>query len=347
MTEDVHLQDFLAIPLYNIKAVEQSTGISASTLRAWERRYNVCRPHRAASGYRLYSDRDIAMIGWLKTQVDVGMSISQAVAKLENLIEEAGSLAQVMLPGNRESVTAPPTSAIHHLTVRNYTTLQTELLQALMAFDETTAEHLLAEAFALYPMELIGENLIAPVLVEIGERWHRGEVTVTREHYASTLLQQQLAAVLRTVPHPNKKFLIWVACVPGEEHEIGALLLTIYLRRAGYQAQYLGKNIMAADLVSDVGYYQPALILLSAATEASAERLRLLAQVLNNLTTFRPIIGYGGRIFQQQPTLRNEIMGVYMGDSAYEAVANTEELLGVPSDSKPKPLAVASIPSFY
>lgn len=347
MSEDLRLQDYLAVPLYNIKAVEQSTGISASTLRAWERRYNICRPHRAASGYRLYSDRDITIIRWLKTQVDVGMSISQAVAWLENLIEDAGNLAQVILPGNSEVGPTQFVPATHQMMQRNYTTLQSELLQALLTFDETAAEQVLAEAFALYPMELIGENLITPVLVEIGERWHRREITVTREHYASALLQQQLAAILRTAPRPNKKFLIWVMCGPGEDHEIGAMLLTIYLRRAGYQAQYLGKNIMAADLISDVGYYQPALILLSAATEETAQRLGSLTAALNQLTSFRPIVGYGGRIFQQQPTLRNQITGIYMGDSAYEAVANTEELLEAAFDPKPKQVAIVSPPSLH
>jgi len=347
MSEDVRLQEYLAVPLYNIKAVEQSTGISASTLRAWERRYHVCRPTRSESGYRLYSDRDIAVIRWLKTQVDAGMAISQAVVWLENLTEDAGSLVQAVLPGNSEAVTAPSVPATHQMMRRDYATLQTELLQALLSFDERAAEHVLAEAFALYPMELIGEHLITPVLVEIGERWHRGEVTITREHYATTLLQQRLAAILRTVPNPNKKSLIWVACAPGEEHEIGSLLLTVYLRRAGYQAQYLGKNIMSADLISDVGHCQPALVLLSASTQATAERLRALSEALNKLPTFRPMIGYGGRIFQQQLALRSEIAGVYMGDSAYEAVANTEELLGASSDSKLKQSALESLPSFY
>jgi len=347
VSDDVRLQEYFVVPLYNIKAVEQNTGISASTLRAWERRYQVCRPQRSESGYRLYSERDIALIRWLKSQVDVGMSISQATTWLENLIDSAGSVAQVILPGNRDVVAEPIVPAPHHLMRRDYAVLQAELLQALLAFEERIAENVLAEAFALYPMELVGENLIVPVLVEIGERWHRGEVTSTREHYASTLLQQRLAAILRTAPNPNHKPLIWVACAPGEEHEIGVMLLTIYLRRAGYQAQYLGKNIMPADLVSDVGHYQPALILLSATTRETAVRLQVLLQALANLTTFRPIIGYGGKIFQQQPALRDEIIGIYMGDSAYDAVANVEELLHVLPTGSPKQFAVAPSPSFY
>ncbi len=347
MSDNVRLQECLAVPLYNIKAVEQSTGISASTLRAWERRYHVCQPQRSDSGYRLYTERDIAIIRWLKAQVDAGMSISQATAWLENLMERAGSLAQVILPGNREVAAEPVAPATHRMMLRDYAVLQAELLQALLAFEERTAEQVLGEAFALYPMELVGEHLIAPVLVEIGERWHRGEVSSTSEHYASTLLQHRLAAILRTAPNSNNKPLIWVACAPGEEHEIGTLLLTIYLRRAGYQVQYLGKNIMPADLISDIVYYEPALILLSATTQETASQLQTLLQALAELTPFRPIMGYGGRIFQQQPALRDEINGIYMGDSAYEAVANTAEVLDGLSSSQFKKFELTPAPSFH
>lgn len=330
MSNDIRLQEYPTMPLYNIKAVEQSTGISSSTLRAWERRYHVCQPQRSDSGYRLYSDRDIAVIRWLKAQVDAGMSISQAVAWLDSLTASAGILDHVILPASGDMVIPPLSPATHHMMRRDYAVLQKELIAALLGFDEDKAEHILAEAFALYPLELVGENLIAPVLIEIGERWHRGEITVTREHYASTLLQQRLAAILRTAPHPNKKNLIWVTCAPGEDHEIGAMLLTIYLRRAGYQTQYLGKNIKAVDLVNDANEYQPAMILLSAATHESAVNLQALSKELAKLTTVRPIIGYGGRIFQREPELRNDVVGIYMGDSAYEAIESTMELLGAP-----------------
>jgi len=328
VNSDIRLQEYPVTPLYNIKAVEQSTGISSSTLRAWERRYQVCQPQRSDSGYRLYSDRDIAIIRWLKAQVDAGMSISQAVAWLDKLSADAGSLERIVLPVSGELLTMPLPPATHHLMRRDYAILQKELLTVLLNFDEDGADHVLAEAFALYPIELVGEHVIAPVLVEIGERWHRGELSVTREHFATALLQQRLAGILRTAPHPNRKNLIWVVCAPGEEHEIGALLLTIYLRRAGYQTQYLGKNIKAADLVNDAAQYQPAMILLSATTRESATNLQMLTKALAQLTTVRPIIGYGGRIFKQHPELRNAITGVYMGDSAYEAIESTGELLG-------------------
>jgi len=82
------LKRFSDFPLYNTKAVVQQTGIPAPTLRAWERRYTFLSPGRADNSYRLYSERDIAIIRWLKERVDAGMSISQAIALFRHLDEE-------------------------------------------------------------------------------------------------------------------------------------------------------------------------------------------------------------------------------------------------------------------
>ena len=79
------LERYSDFPLYNTKAVVQQTGIPAPTLRAWERRYTFLLPGRADNSYRRYSERDIAVIRWLKERVDNGMSISQAIALFRHL----------------------------------------------------------------------------------------------------------------------------------------------------------------------------------------------------------------------------------------------------------------------
>lgn len=323
----IRLKDYPDTPLYNIKAVVQATGITSSTLRAWERRYQVTQPQRSDSGYRLYSDRDIMLIRWLKSQVDAGMAISQAVAWLERLMTATKEAEDLYLPDTQETTPEHTVPSAHQLTTRDYTSLQHDLLHALLRLREGEAEMVLAEAFTYYPLELVGEKVITPVLIEIGERWHRGELSITHEHFATAYLQQRLTAFLRTVPATVGGALIWVGCPPNEEHEIGALLLTVYLRRAGYQVQYLGKNIPIDDLVADVQRYRPALLLFSATLEASVKQLIEMAQALSTLNGQPPIIGYGGRVFHNQPALRKQIPGIYLGDTALEAIAGVNQLL--------------------
>ena len=330
MTTALHLSDYATTPLYNIKAVVQATGISPSTLRAWERRYNMCRPQRSESGYRLYTERDVAIIRWLKAQVDAGMAISQAVSWLEKLAQEAGGLEQAVLPGPAGGAPLdkrPLASGFRHTQVRNFEALQQDLLQALLAFDEEKAGLVVAEAFAMYPVEQVGENLFMPVLVEVGERWSRGEVSVTTEHFISNYLIQRLAALLRALPNAGEGPLIWVGCAPTELHEVGALLLGIYLRRSGYRVHYLGQSLPAENLAGEVQRHHPAVLLLSASTQPAADELAKFSEQLAHLDPPAPVLGYGGQIFNRLPELRAHVAGTFMGKNAQEAVQHVEDIL--------------------
>jgi DNA-binding transcriptional MerR regulator/methylmalonyl-CoA mutase cobalamin-binding subunit len=325
---EIRLNDFATTPLYNIKAVVQATNISPSTLRAWERRYNMCQPQRSDSGYRLYSDRDIAIIRWLKAQVDAGMSISQAVAWLQTLIDESANGQAVALPDptGRALESSHPVVPTQ-LDVQNFAALNHRLLEALLLYNEHEAEQVLASAFALYPIEHVGEHVIVPTMVEIGDRWHRGELSVTREHYATNYLLHRLGAILRVIPNGYSGPLLWVGCAPGEKHEMGVLLLCIYLRRAGYQVRYLGQDLPPDDLIAEALAQKPALILFSASGLDSAANLQELCERLVALDPPRPVIGYGGRVFNVHPELRDRIAGVFVGATALEAVETMGELL--------------------
>ena len=70
--------------LYNTAAVVQRTGIPATTIRAWERRYGYPMPRRDTGGQRLYSERDVDGIRWLSEQTMQGVAISRAIAMLRS-----------------------------------------------------------------------------------------------------------------------------------------------------------------------------------------------------------------------------------------------------------------------
>jgi methanogenic corrinoid protein MtbC1 len=326
----LRLNQYATTPLYNIKAVVQATNISPSTLRAWERRYNVCRPVRSESGYRLYSERDVAIIRWLKGQVDAGMSISQAVSWLDTIVDEAKGLEQAVLPdlsGNAGVERVGLRPAPRRDQVRDFASLQADLLAALTSFDEHAAETIMTEAFGMYSVEQVGESLLRPALVEIGERWHKGALSVATEHFASNYLIQRLNALLRTMPNGAIGPLIWVACAPTELHEVGALLLSVYLRRAGYRVHYLGQDLPSEALAVDMDRRQPAMLLFSASTPEAAEELGRLSAKLTAHWPSAPIVGYGGQVFSRRPDLRNLVAGLYLGDSALAAVDQIDDLL--------------------
>jgi MerR family transcriptional regulator, light-induced transcriptional regulator len=62
-----------------LNAVSRRTGIPASTLRTWERRYGFVSPTRSASGYRLYGKEEIALVLEIKQLLDQGVRIGEAM----------------------------------------------------------------------------------------------------------------------------------------------------------------------------------------------------------------------------------------------------------------------------
>ena len=61
---------------YSIGEFARLSGITATTLRAWQRRYGLLKPERTDGGHRLYSDEDVQqalkILDWVKKGVPIG-----------------------------------------------------------------------------------------------------------------------------------------------------------------------------------------------------------------------------------------------------------------------------------
>lgn len=216
---------------YNIRAVERLTAVPAPTLRSWERRYGFPRPARSATDRRLYSDADVRAIRWVRAQTERGLSIAQAVA----WAQRGGVEGLSPLAASRDPVASE--------------TLAHAIVDAAARYDERAVEAVLNDAFAHLGADAVLTRVITPALVEIGERWAHGEFSVAVEHFATNLVRRRLLALLAAQPAITPRLTAALACLPGEQHEIGLLMLALFLRWAGARILYLGPDMPVADLV--------------------------------------------------------------------------------------------------
>ena len=312
-----NIADYSNDPKYTIKAVAAETGIRPVTMRAWERRHGILSPFRSDNRYRLYSDRDVAILRWLKNKIDNGVSISNAVSDLrgmtvQDLWPEAIPTAPTREPSRPQ--TAPPVTYAANLTA------------ALIHHNEATASDLLREAHAIFDLECVFMEVIIPSLVEIGEAWYTGRIRVTTEHFASAFLRGKLLSLLQAYSSRRNAAYILIGCAPTEQHELGSLMLAVMLRSCGYRVEYLGPDIPLEDLVDYALHEHPALVVLSATTLPAAIELRRMQEKLRKGRTF-PIFGYGGRAFDQNPQAIAQIPGVYLGNTLQSALDTIHELL--------------------
>ncbi len=307
-------------PTYNLKVVIQETGLKPDTLRAWERRYGLPDPKRSAGGHRLYSQYDIEMIKWLIERQKEGLRINRAV-QLWRSFEEQGQDPLQVMPHTEPPRIAAPSDVLSGATIDE---VRQNWVAACLAFDEASAENILAQAFARYPLETVCLEVLRRGLSEVGELWYEGESTVQQEHFASALAILRLNALLSAAPPPTRRGKILVACPPGEDHIFSLLLTTLFLRRRGWDVVYLGANVPISKLDATIQSAKPDLIISAAQQLITAANLFEVAKYLQEQDA---PLAYGGLIFNLIPELRDRIPGYFLGESLDGIIQAVDHLM--------------------
>jgi DNA-binding transcriptional MerR regulator len=307
-------------PLYNIGVVSRMTGLSMATLRAWERRYDFPAAERTSGGHRLYSEKDVIRLRWVKSRIEEGMQTAQAIHALTRQ-EQTGLLRLVDIVPITEGKEISLPSA--HLIV-----YQERFYDALIRKDLSLADDLLGEILAISVPEKIILEIISPTLAQVGEAWEHGKIDISTEHFVTNYLRQRLLMWMLTGPTPRPTRQILLACAPNEWHEGSLLILGALLRRRRWPVAYLGQALPLLDLASFVNDIHPSLVILVAMTEETASELVHWVDYMPDIVrTGKPIIGYGGRIFSIQPEWRNRMQGLYLGSTFEEGLSTIEKVI--------------------
>ena len=314
MNEQIkHLLALPDTPRYNIKAVVQQTQVNISTLRAWEQRYGVPRPKRSEHGHRLYSQRDLATIKWLKHCTEEGLAISQAVIMLRDLDAPA-------LPAAVPIAEAARLGSLPHFSSHTWPDIRKQLMDALAAVNMRQSHLLVNHTCAMFPIETVILELFQPVLLETGARWSRGELCAAEEHVVSNFIRQRLLGLVQLhAPFAQGPRLI-CGCAPGEQHELGLLMFALLMEQHGWEVVYLGQSLPPEGLADFLIRLAPGLVCLSASLVEHVPGLLDLCQLVQSLEQYRLISVYSGRVFDLYPELLQRMPGYYIGNDLHEAI---------------------------
>jgi DNA-binding transcriptional MerR regulator len=307
-------------PLYNIGIVSRMTGIPVATLRVWERRYGFPQSTRTPGGHRLSSEREVIRLRWVKARVDEGMQTGQAIRALQHLEQEGRLPDTPLVPTARPHIPiADPTFAV----------FREHLAQMLMNHDLGQADQLLGEILSLYALEDLILEVVAPALNDVGEAWHEGKISVATEHLASNYLRQHLLMWMMTGPQPYAGVPpVILACAPDELHEGSLIIMGVMLRRMRWPIADVGQNVPLSDLGTLVRKIKAPAVVFVAMSEQSAQSLSDWPQYLPHPDgNGRPIVGFGGRIFNEEAAWREKVPGVFLGETLREGVQLLDELL--------------------
>lgn len=310
-------------PLYNIGVVTRMTNISMATLRAWERRYDFPEARRTAGGHRLYSEKDILRLRWVKARIEEGMQTAQAISALHHQEVSSQFISEI---GTGQVHTQLPEETQTFLEL-----YQDQLFHALVQRDTNKADAIIGEALAASNPEDLIVHVMAPTLARIGDAWEQNSISVSTEHLTTNYLRQRLLMWMINSPLPQAQPTIVLACAPDEWHEGSLLIFGALLRRRRWPVAYLGQAVPLADLASFVKEIRPQAVVLVAMTEETVVGLVEWPQVLPDIAQGgRPFVCYGGRVFVRSPEWQERVPGIYLGDTFLQGLEKLEYLLKNP-----------------
>lgn len=210
---------------FPIRVLSERTGVGASTLRAWERRYALLKPERTPKGHRLYSEQHVRIVERVLLLLEEGHSLS-AIAR---------EILQGRLPvANAEDKLSQ--SGVWHDYLHG-------TLQAVRDFSHERIEAIFNDASSLYPIDMVTERLVEPVLITLGEEWGRSSSGIAEEHFYTSWVRNRLGARFHHGYNQARGARIVCACVPGAYHDIGLMLFAIAAMTRGYRVLYFGPDL--------------------------------------------------------------------------------------------------------
>jgi DNA-binding transcriptional MerR regulator len=290
---------------YPIRTISELTGVPTTTLRAWERRYGLLKPERTAKGHRLYSSEDIDLVKEIVRLLKSNHTISEAIRIIKN----------------PEQASVPASEDNDHWLV-----FQQRLLKSIENFNEQNLDTTYNEALSIYPIDMVTEKVIIPVLRQIGERWQQREAGIAEEHFFSAFLRNKLGARLHHESHRSRGNRILVSCLPGEYHELGILLFCIAAISHGYQILYLGTNMPLSQLAHVVERTDVAAILVSgSSTDAWQRKDEIELQAAINSVSVPFLIG--GEFSEAHRDVLASLGGHVLGAEHVSAMENMEKII--------------------
>lgn len=208
---------------YSIKDLEQLSGIKAHTIRAWEQRHKLITPKRTSTNIRFYSDDDLRVI----LNVSILLEHDWKIGQIAKLTPE--EIAKSALEANPYE--------------GNYAYELNELKLSTLNFDIERFETIMSTCIDKHGIHDTFQKVIGDYIQELGKLWLSGSVSISQEHFMSSMIRQKLYSALNELDAEDngKTFALFLPA--NELHEIGLLYLAYVLKERGERVIYLGQSL--------------------------------------------------------------------------------------------------------
>ena len=255
-----------------IGQLAEATGVDPTVLRAWETRYGIPQPDRSEGNQRRYGPREVERVKAMLQLVEAGYRAGEAARVVKATLSPAGEV-ESKLPYDRND------------------------LVGLLTEGDLAAMQTLDRLAVSLPLERIVNEVLHPVMSEIGDRWAEGSLSVSQEHAATWLVSAWLSAQVRLMPPPLRNGLVITAAPQGERHELGLVMFGAFLRRQGVRVLHLGSDMPPHDLAHMIVERGGDVVVLAISTALAQAGLRETVEQLRKSDHIIPVC-VGGKVSQ-------------------------------------------------
>ncbi len=243
--------------VYTATAVAARLGVAVETLRTWDRRYGVGPSGpggRGAGGRRRYGEADVNRLLTMRRLVAGGAPTAEAArAALAESARVSGNGNPA--PGAEGGGPAISVAA------------RQGLLRVVTVLDVEAVRRSLTEQVAVAGVQRCWDELLVPILVELGSRWETTGEGVEVEHLLSQVASSVLqSVVIASAVSPGQagsgkgsavRPPIVLAAVDGEQHVLVLDALAAMLAEQGHPTLTLGASTPAEALERAVRRLHP------------------------------------------------------------------------------------------
>lgn len=225
------------------------TGISAATLRNWEKRYGFPRPDRSEGGHRFYCQKDIEFLKRANSWVKGG----QGLGEIARLYREKGC------PDKIETMVDPG--------IVDDVSYRTALIyDALLNFDQTALlQHYTVLNAKLGPEQLF-ERVFETILQRVMTERRQELITISQQHFISAFIRMKLSTFLAMDFPASQNHRVLATTLSEERCEGGLMIVSAHLKFRGYPVFYFGTGLPIDGLEEVVEAVKPDVVCLSYST---------------------------------------------------------------------------------
>lgn len=143
---------------------------------------------------------------------------------------------------------------------------------------------------------LLIEELINPLMYKVGQMWQLSQLSVAKEHLASSLIEEVINNLIKTTFINKHKPMAIISTVGNELHNLGIKVVGKFIENYGYNVKNLSSKISNKELINSIYDLKPNLVLLSITLPSNIASLQQIVKELkSDYNLFSGLVIVGGQ----------------------------------------------------